>query len=367
MDRMIIYGFDENYKKVKLFRIKAEQMELNLVKDFKNNDKYIITFSDLINYKKEYLIKKEQTSLNVIRKYIKKYNDYDKYSCISGGKDSDIIIYLINQIDNNIPKIFNNTTLDTPYTYRKVRKMDNVYILSPDIGFYQQVKKYNFIPTRFRRRCCDVLKEKVILNHFNKSDKILFFYGLRNSESNTRSEYGTEWQNESWLNSKGQSNWIGILPIRTWTDLDVWLYILWKKIDFNELYTFGYNRVGCTVACPFRTSYENILDKYFLTKAYERWQRILEEDFIKGKKWISVNCTIDEYKKGAWKGGLFRKEVNDETIKEFAEYENIDFNSAKLYFDQICICGKRLKYEDIKVNLQNKNKIFKCKKCIDKH
>ena len=56
--------------------------------------------------------------------------------------------------------------------------------------------------------------------------------------------------------------WKGILPIRKWTELDVWLYTVWKKIPVNPKYKKGYSRVGCHCACPYYSKSTWILDKY---------------------------------------------------------------------------------------------------------
>lgn len=73
-------------------------------------------------------------------------------------------------------------------------------------------KRLNFIPTRFARACCSIFKEGAMIDYLNKDDKYLFFMGMRNQESAKRSDYGDEWN--------------AILPIRTWNELDIWLYIL---------------------------------------------------------------------------------------------------------------------------------------------
>lgn len=69
---------------------------------------------------------------------------------------------------------------------------------------------------------------------------------MRNDESNLRSGYGDEWINDKW----GNRDWLGVLPIRAWTDLDIWLYTFRENLDFNQKYRMGYSRVGCGIACP---------------------------------------------------------------------------------------------------------------------
>lgn len=141
-----------------------------------------------------------------------------------------------------------------------------------------------------------------MLDYLDKNNKYLFFLGMRNEESNTRADYKDEWQNEKWANRE----WKGILPIRQWTEENVWLYILWKDIDINTKYKKGYSRVGCAIACPFYTKSTWILDKYWYPEMYRRWYEILEDDFIKNNKWITMNCTKKEYH-NCWNGGFLEK------------------------------------------------------------
>lgn len=97
-----------------------------------------------------------------------------------------------------------------------------------------------------------------------------------------------------------------------------------------------------------------------------RWHRILEEDFVKGKKWVRLNCTLDEYHT-CWNGGLKRKEPNEEVVKEFAEHKGLDFEVAKAFFNRNCeVCGKKVnKQDEIAMNLKFRGRnteVFLCKK-----
>ena len=211
-----------------------------------------------------------------------------------------------------------------------------------------------------------------MINKLDKNNNYLFFMGMRNQESVVRKNYEDEWKNEKWA----KRDWMGILPIRKWSEEDVWLYIFWKDLDFNTKYRKGYSRVGCVVACPFYTKSTWVLDKYWYPKAYQRWHRILEKDFIENFKWINLNCTLEEYHT-CWNGGLLRPEPTEEVINEFAEYKSVDFDIAKKYFNKQCrICNKKINNKDeIAMNLKllgrDINSYF-CKKhlmefmCIDK-
>lgn len=259
---------------------------------------------------------------------------------------------------------FNNTTLDVADTYRMVKKHKNWHIINPDMGFYQYVKHYNFIPTRISRGCCNIFKEREGMYSFNKDDRICFFMGIRNDESNARANRTDFEKNPLW----GDNNWLSCLPIRTWSELDVWLYIFKYNIEINPKYRKGYRRAGCAVACPFYKKYVWVLDKYWYRHLYDRWRRILHDDFINNERWTKLNCTLDEYMNDGWTGGLYRPEPNDATIDEFMKHKKFDDKSiAMQYFNKTCkICNKNIRYNDViamnlKLHGRNINEFY-CKK-----
>lgn len=330
-------------------------------KEYKTPNFKIESWQDTIERNKNQLIKLEQESLNLIKGTISNYKDNTPIIFTSGGKDSNLIMYLVRQIIN-AKGYFNNTSLDCADTYKYIKQVGNVDIISPKEGFYQWRKRLEFIPTRFRRACCDIFKEGETLKHLDINDKYLIFMGMRNQESSTRSNYGDLYQNPKW----NTNNWQGVLPIRKWSEEEVWLYTLWKNIDINDKYKKGYARVGCAIACPFYTKSTWILDKYWYPTMYERWQKIIKEDFIKNEKWTRMNCTQDEYKTN-WNGGLVRSEPNEEVIKEFAEHKGIDVKVAEKYFNHHCeVCNKKVNQADdvamnMKFNGRNIDKFY-CKK-----
>ena len=240
--------------------------------------------------------------------------------------------------------------------------------MNPEKGFYQYVKSDNMIPTRFSRFCCRIFKVGVMVSKLDHKHPYLMYMGMRNEESNTRSGYADEWTNTSeW----GNTNWQGILPIRKWSELDVWLYTLWKGIEINPKYRKGYSRAGCSISCPFYTKYTWALDKYWYRKMYDRWRNILRDDFIKQKKWIIMNCTLDEYITQAWNGGVFRDEPTQEVIHEFCKYNNLTKSVALQYFNKSCDnCKRRIKHKNVlSMNLKmhgRKINKFYCKKCLMK-
>ncbi len=200
------------------------------------------------------------------------------------------------------------------------------------------------------------------MDYLEKDLKYLFFLGMRNEESASRSTYKDEWRNEKW----GNRDWQGVLPIRSWSEEQIWLYIFWKGLDINTKYKKGYARVGCAIACPNYSYSTWVLDKYWYPKQYERWHKILEQDFIDNHKWTRLNCTLQEYHTH-WSGGLVRDKPTDEVIQEFAEHMGLDVSVAEKYFNHTCEeCGKKVNKKDvIAMNLKlvgRNTNVFYCKK-----
>ena len=158
------------------------------------------------------------------------------------------------------------------------------------------------------------------------------------------------------------------MPIREFSEFDVWLYILDNNLEINPKYRKGYSRVGCSVCCPYYTKYTWVLDKYWFPIQYQRWRDFLRKDFAQEQRWTKLNCTTDEYVKEAWCGGLYRPEPTDEVINEFMTYKGIDDRSvAQRYFNKTCAeCGKNIRqYDVVGMNLKLRNRLtdnLYCKK-----
>lgn len=230
------------------------------------------------------------------------------------------------------------------------------------------------IPSRLNRFCCEYFKEKPTIDYFPDDEKLIFLFGIRNQESSQRSAYEDITKNPQW----GDRDWIGILPIRQWSEFDVWLYILDEGIEINDKYRYGYSRVGCGIACPYYTKYTWVLDKYWYSSLFNRWRNILKNDFINNNKWLIMNCTIEEYVTKAWTGGVYRNEPTEEVIQEYATYSGLDLEVARKYFNRYCTNGcinKRrqpMKIKDknaLAMNMKmfgRSTEKFLCKKCLMK-
>ena len=361
-DKSIIKAFNINGELIKIARIYCSDDLKITVKHYKHENVELESWNDTVKRNEDELLKLETESKNLIMNSIDKYKDRELAVLSSGGKDSTITTYLVRSICPDVKIIFNNTSLDCADTYLHIKKEDNLTIINPKEGFYQWRERINFIPTRFTRACCGIFKEGAMIDYLDKDDKYLFFMGMRNQESSRRSSYGDEWKNHKW----GNREWDAILPIRKWTEFQIWLYAIQKNIDINPKYKKGYSRVGCAIACPYYTKSTWILDKYWYPKLYKRWQNILVEDFRRHNKDLIMNCTEEEYIT-CWNGGTLRDEPTQEVISEFAHRNDLDINVAINYFGHKCKeCDKRIKHKEVigmnmKFNGRNINEMY-CKK-----
>lgn len=361
-DKSIIKAFDKNGDLIKIARLSTDDNLEITVKFYNKQIPELETWNDTIIRYQDELSEIENKSKELITNSIYKYNDRKVAVLSSGGKDSTVTSFLVKACINNPEIIFNNTSLDCADTYLHIKKEENLTIINPKEGFYQWRNRLNFIPTRFARACCDIFKEGAMVDYIDKDDKYLFFMGMRNQESAKRSEYGDEWKNHKWDNRE----WDAILPIRKWTELQIWLYILKNNININPKYKKGYSRVGCAISCAYYTKSTWALDEYWYPKMRKRWIDILINDFRNNNKDLIMNCTEKEYLTN-WNGGIVRPEPTGKVIEEFANRNNLDIEVAKNYFGHKCAeCGKKIKHKDVigmnmKFNGRNIKQMY-CKK-----
>lgn len=377
LDNNIVKAFRRGGQVVLLYRVSVDDnLHLTLTKHKQNkNFDDFETWRETIQRNRNRLYQIEQESINLLQQY-GLHTDRRIINTNSTGKDSMVVTHLAKKAGLNFETFFNVTTLDVAESNQMAKRNGYQHIF-PDPqygGFYQYVHNSGMIPNRFTRFCCQYFKERPTIDYFNADDKLLFMFGIRNGESNQRSNYEDIIKNPLW----GNRDWIGVLPIRKWSELDIWLYILAEDIEVNPKYKYGYTRVGCGIACPYYTKYTWVLDKFWYPYLYNRWRDILRNDFVSNNKWLIMNCTIKEYVTKAWTGGVFRTEPTDEVIQEYAEHSGLDIEVAKKYFNRYCSNGcinkrsQSLKIKDKNTLAMNMKMFgrdiekFKCKKCLMK-
>ena len=217
----------------------------------------------------------------------------------SGGKDSTVVSRIVRDALQNESVIhyFGDTTLEFPCTHTYVEKdfrFENPFTpmipSETDNDFFKLCNVFG-PPSKFERWCCTIFKTSNLNSEYqNLNGNSLTFLGIRHSESRERQNYERT-QSHSKIGSQ-----INAMPIIEWSDCDVWLYILYKKIAFNDAYKWGYKRVGCW-CCPNNSDWSMMLTDIYFPELAKKWQQTIYDFAIKtGKEDIQ-----DYIENGRWK------------------------------------------------------------------
>ncbi|GHT33144.1 hypothetical protein FACS189434_06570 [Bacteroidia bacterium] len=227
----------------------------------------------------------------------------------SGGKDSVVIFDLAKKAGVKFNAIHAVTTIDPPFTISFIKKYyPEVKILRPPKTFFQIVSEKG-LPSRTRRFCCELLKEKYGIGKRS-------IEGMRREESPKRNLYEPE-QCDS---RKWMCNAQHILPILEWTEKQVWDYIHENNIPYMKYYDAPYNfkRHGC-VGCPlssqkikkkefrqfpkYAIAFMNAIEKYMTTHPNSMLSKTFSDKYEAFYFYTRDNETILKFKQR--KSGLF--------------------------------------------------------------
>ena len=185
----------------------------------------------------------------------------------SGGKDSDVILQLAKEAGINYRAIYKNTTINPRGTLQHVRDM-GVEVLQPKQSFFKLVEQKG-LPSRFRRFCCQELKEYKVLD--------VAVMGIRRAESAKRAERYKEPTQCRYYGSK-KMHVESVYPILEWSNDDVRDFILDRGIILAPVY-YDENgdlhverRLGC-IGCPLASRKHRLaeLQQYpSIVRAYAR-------------------------------------------------------------------------------------------------
>lgn len=173
----------------------------------------------------------------------------------SGGKDSDVILQLAKEAGINYRAIYRNTTIDPPGTIKHAQE-NGCEILQPRRYTFRQLIIKKSLPSRFRRFCCQELKE------YKVSDKCVM--GVRREESRARMERYHEPTQCRFYGSK-KEHVEAVYPILEWTGEDVVEFLTDRKIKVHPLYyredgtIDPKRRLGC-MCCPLASTPNRIAE-----------------------------------------------------------------------------------------------------------
>ncbi len=224
----------------------------------------------------------EKEAISYIKEACSTYDRRDLLVSFSGGKDSTVTSDLVLRALNTaqIAHIFGDTTLEFPETLAYIKRFRKEHPKTLIMTAENKEKDFMELcrligpPSRVMRWCCTIFKTgaitRKIQSMFRGKDHIVTFYGIRRSESVSRSKYERE------SDSPKITKQTVISPIIDWYDSDIWLYLFTRKIDFNDAYRLGYTRVGCW-CCPNNSLWSEFLSKIHMAEQYQTFRELLLE------------------------------------------------------------------------------------------
>jgi phosphoadenosine phosphosulfate reductase len=226
----------------------------------------------------------------------KEFRETNVYVSFSGGKDSLTTLDLTRSaVKKPVKVFFANTGIEFPETVefaRRFCKENDIELIEVEAreAFWENLPSFG-PPAKDFRWCCKVCKlapiNTVMEECTRGGRKCLTIDGKRKYESFTRSRIAPKEENPF---IPGQ---VSVFPIRNWRAIEVWLYIYYRKLEYNPLYDEGFERVGCWL-CPAELSAEYYRFKELHPELFTRWNEYLlmwakvyglDEAFIKYGFW----------------------------------------------------------------------------------
>ena len=294
------------FAKANTDKISEKVTEFSDLVDYTHFNKNILPFIQANQHRLSYL---KDESFTFVRQAAKAYKEENIVISFSGGKDSTVTADVVTKALSNpsLVHIFGNTTLEFPSTieyasrYRDAHPLAIFQIAKNDEQVFYDVCEDIGPPARMMRWCCSMFKTGPItrvINSMYRSQQILTFYGIRKSESVSRSKYNRVEDNAEAVKIQQQTV---ASPIFFWKDIDIWLYILTEGIDFNSAYRLGYDRVGCW-CCPNNNQRAQFLSRIYMPDESKKWREFLVK-FAKKIGKPDPDVYVDSEKWKARQGG----------------------------------------------------------------
>lgn len=286
--------------------------------DYESFNESILKFAEANKVRLNQL---KEEAFGFVRKTASKFEEEKIVISFSGGKDSTVTADIVVKAMSNpsLVHIFGNTTLEFPSTikyaerYRENHPQAIFLTAKNDEQAFYDVCEDIGPPARMMRWCCSMFKTGPItrvINSLYRNQQILTFYGIRKSESVSRSKYNRVEDDAESVKIQQQTV---ASPIFFWKDIDIWLYMLSENVDFNDAYRLGYDRVGCW-CCPNNNQRAQFLSRIYMPVESKKWRDFLI-DFAKKIGKEDAEVYVDTGKWKARQGGNGLRAASDVKIK----------------------------------------------------
>lgn len=347
--------------------------QLEKYKDQNSYKSFNTQMQTFINANRNRLNELKTEAFDFIRSAAAHFDEEHIVVSFSGGKDSTVTADLAVKALSNpyLVHIFGDTTLEFPSTinyavrYRDAHPQAIFQVARNDEQVFYDVCEDIGPPARMMRWCCSMFKTGPItriINSLYNNQQILTFYGIRKTESVSRSKYNRIEQNSEHVKIQQQTV---ASPIFFWKDIDIWLYILSEGIDFNDAYRLGYDRVGCW-CCPNNNQRAQFLSRIYMPEQSKKWRDFLvrfaekigkpdPEVYVDSGKWKArqggngltaandvkikfTNCTTEDHAK------IYRlvRPFDDELIGMFVPFGRVAPELGKKLLNEVIVLDNRM-------------------------
>ena len=219
-------------------------------------------------------------------------DDRGFHVAFSGGKDSQVLLALVEMSGCKHHAEMQITSVDSPNLMKFVRQYyPQVKFNLPKRNMRQLILDKGMLPTRLARYCCAELKEKA-------GAGCCTAIGIRRAESSKRAkrhavevignrtgydiidgilyEHQSVWGGQLFDNEKqsnvycvGGNDKVTISPIIEWSDKDIWDFIKEHNMPYCDLYDMGFHRIGC-LFCPMASVREKLRELSMFPRLAEK-------------------------------------------------------------------------------------------------
>lgn len=307
-----------------------------------------------VNY--DLLLGMQKTATDFIRSVYEEYSAKEMAFAVafSGGKDSLLLLDLVSKAlsPDQYFVVFSNTGMEISATIESVEKSKKHW---PNLRFYEAKSHMDPLdswdefgpPGRRMRWCCAVHKSVptiLLLRELTRdySIKAVVYDGVRAEESAKRASYDELGFGEKNINQ------INCHPILKWNTAELYPYLLYNGILFNEAYYKGLFRVGCAV-CPMSSGWWDSIAYYNYGEDVKPLLAKIENLAKRAKP----NGEVQKYVEGGgWKarmGGNILPNGGKRILETIDEYDAIAFRyptTAQSWLAVAPILGPIVQYKD---------------------